>query len=74
MNLCIWAPFAFEITVSWSDGTISKDGALILACRWRVAKELDLIDQGTVDIQRRNINSDDHKKKRFDLDFYISLW
>ena len=42
--------------------------------RWKVAKGLDLIDQGTVDIQRRNINSTDHKKKRFDLDFYISLW
>lgn len=32
------------------------------------------IDQGTVDIQHRNINSKDHKKKKFDLDFYIKMW
>lgn len=33
-----------------------------------------MTDQGTVDIQRRNINSKDHKKKKFDLKFYIKLW
>ena len=45
-----------------------------VARRWKVGMELGQIDQGTVNIQRRNINSKDHKKKKFDLDFYINLW
>ena len=41
---------------------------------WRVAMELQQLDQDTVNIQRRNIESNDHKKKRFDIAFYINLW
>eukprot|EP01045_Picozoa_sp_COSAG04_P013605 COSAG04_NODE_974_length_9060_cov_3.993974_3_plen_554_part_00 len=41
---------------------------------WRVAMELQQLDEDTVNIQRRNIKSTDHKKKRFDIAFYINLW
>ena len=33
-----------------------------------------MVDEGTVDMQRRNINSFDHKKERFDPEFYIAFW
>ena len=36
--------------------------------------ELQQLDEDTVNIQRRNIKSTDHKKKRFDIAFYINLW